>query len=181
VVLFFSSLSQLLWTGLAPENAWPPLLVYHLLSTLLGAAAVLLEARALLCSVELRKRTREYLKILTFLWGRGLLYLIGGLFLSMRYPSMADLILAGYFVALGAMGLVVGLGVRRRLQTLKGSMTEDEKVIRDKFDRFDADGTGRVAASDVAQLCTELGSRLSHRELESAVLTLDVSTVWLIP
>ena len=64
--------------------------------------------------------------------------------------------------------------MRRRLESLRGTLTEDEKVIKEKLTRFDRDGIGRVRAEDLAAICAELGSRLSHRELENAILTLDV-------
>lgn len=147
---------------------------------MLGAAALLLEGRAFLCPQSLRKRSREYLKLLSYLWGRGCLYLFTAAVLSLRLsdPSPTptiDAAAAGGFALLGLLDLGFGLAAQRRLRSLRGHLMEDEQLIRAKFDRLDVDCRGRVPAADLAVLCAELGSRLSHQELEGAILCLDAN------
>lgn len=158
---------------------------------MLGVAALLLEGRALLCPTALKKRSREYLKLLSFLWGRGALYLLTAAVLALRLTDPAasddtnqttptpitfislDAALAAGFALLGAADVGFGLAVQRRLHELRGHLMEDEQLIRAKFDRLDIHRRGRVPAADLAAVCAELGSRLSHQELEGAILTLD--------
>jgi hypothetical protein len=161
-------------------SPYPPVALAYVCVCLGGLATVLLESRAVLCSSYLRKRTAEYFKFLSFQWGRGVLYLALGLLTSMiRYPSVPQLVVGGYFLLLGAVSLLFGLWVMRRLQALRETLTEDEKVLREKFDQYDPDHEGRVNAGDLALICADLGSRLSHSELETAILTLDVRD-WLL-
>jgi hypothetical protein len=164
-------------------------LLLHALGLLLGAAAILLEGRSLLCPTALKKRSREYLKLLSFLWGRGLLYLLTAAILALRFTDPAtrsassastlvssitiDAALAAGFALLGAADVGFGLAVQKRLRELRGHLMEDEQLIRAKFDRLDIHRRGRVPAADLAAVCAELGSRLSHQELEGAILTLD--------
>jgi hypothetical protein len=174
-VLFVRCTGQLIAELFYSGDPWPPLVLHHVMSCMLGLSAVLLEARPLLCSSYMHKKTREYAKALSFLWGRGVLYLITAAFLLLRYPEVAEMVLAGCFATLGCMAIVVGGGSQRRLQGLRETLTEDEKVLREKFDQH-KDEHGKVKAAKLATVCAELGSRLSHDELEHAVLTLDVRT-----
>lgn len=87
--------------------------------------------------------------------------------------STINAAVAGGFAMLGAIDVGFGLMAQRRLNKLKGHLMEDEELIRAKFDRLDVDRRGCVPAADLAVLCAELGSRLSHQELEGAILTMD--------
>ena len=49
------------------------------------------------------------------------------------------------------------------------------QVLQGRFQRADRDNKGRIPVADLASICMELGSQLSYRELEGAILTLDVS------
>lgn len=173
-ILFFRCTSLLVVTLLLATDLWPPALMHHLLCSLLGLSTMLLEARPLLCTAHARKKTREYLKLFSFLWGRGVLNLIIAALLVLRYPEVTDLSLAGAFAALAAIDVVVGVASQRRLQALRETLTEDEKLLKDKFEAH-RDASGKVQAKELAAICTELGSRLSHDELEHAILTVDVS------
>lgn len=173
-ILFFRCASLLVVTLLLATDLWPPALMHHLLCSLLGLSTMLLEARPLLCTAHARKKTREYLKLFSFLWGRGVLNLIIAALLVLRYPEVTDLSLAGAFAALAAIDVVVGVASQRRLQALRETLTEDEKLLKDKFEAH-RDASGKVQAKELAAICTELGSRLSHDELEHAILTVDVS------
>ena len=95
--VFFRSTLQLL-IDLAAVTTWPPLVLHEFLSALIGLATALMECRALLCSLYIRKRTREYLKICSFLWGRGLVYIAAGAFFAIRYPALTDVVVAVYFL-----------------------------------------------------------------------------------
>lgn len=133
----------------------------------------------------MKKRSREYLKLLSFTWGRGLLYLLTAAILALRLTDPAtrsarvastitiDAALAAGFALLGAADVGFGLAVQKRLRELRGHLMEDEQLIRAKFNRLDIHRRGRVPAADLAAVCAELGSRLSHQELEGAILTLD--------
>lgn len=157
-------------------------LLFHALGALLGLAALLLEGRAVLCPTALRKRSREYLKLLSYVWGRGCFYLLTAAVLGLGLSddddptttsSTLDVAAAAGFALLGLVDVVFGRAAQRRLQELRGHLMEDEQLIRAKFDRLDVDGRNRVPAADLAVVCAELGSRLSHQELEGAILTLD--------
>lgn len=159
-------------------------LLFHALAALSGIAVLLLEGRACLCPVSLKKRSREYVKLLSYLWGRGCFYLLIAAILAVRLsddasggsttaPPTVNAAAAGAFALLGTVDVCFGLMAQRRLIRLKGHLMEDEELIRAKFDRLDVDRRGRVSAADLAVLCAELGSRLSHQELEGAILTLD--------
>lgn len=154
-----------------------PALLLRAYDTILGVVVVLLECRSFLCTLRTRKKTAELAKALTYLAGRGVLYaFIGGL-LALQYPEVVDLTMAAYMSCLGFMSVLFGLSAQRRLAHLSTTMTEDEKIFKEKFDKYDEEGLGTVSTAQVATICAELGSRLSHHELEAAVLSLDVSMV----
>lgn len=46
---------------------------------------------------------------------------------------------------------------------------------RTTFAEFDEDGDGKLSTSELARLCHQMGSKLTHNELQAAVLTLDVN------
>jgi len=151
----------------------------------------------------MHKKTREYFKFLSYLWGRGLLYLFTGAILSLRFlpssfktissssPSfppttMVDTLSSFYFTLLGLLLLLLFLHYHHRLSSSSSpapsllphtSPTIDDPLLllRSKFARADIYSQGKIPSTDLATICAELGSRLSHQELEGAILTLDAN------
>lgn len=199
-----------------------PLLVLHQsLSLFLSLATILLECRSVLCSLHMHKKTREYFKFLSYLWGRGLLYLFTGAILSLRFlpfsptssspfssssspppfppTTLVDMLSSLYFTLLGLFLLLLSLHYHRRLSSSSSSSssyslsssspslppsllphtipTIDDPLLllRSKFARADIYSQGKIPSTDLATICAELGSRLSHQELEGAILTLDAN------
>ncbi|EWM23835.1 calmodulin like myosin light chain [Nannochloropsis gaditana] len=189
------------------------LLVLHQgLCLLLGFSLLLLECRSVFCSTFLHKKTREYFKFLSYLWGRGLLYLVTGALLALRFlstptasppassllfsppsssssspplpsPTYLDSFLSLYLALLGALLLLLSLHYARRLSSTSHpptllphhTTTDPLLLLRAKFDRADIYSQGKIPSTDLAMICAELGSRLSHQELETAILTLDAN------
>ena len=60
---------------------------------------------------------------------------------------------------------VMGRQAAGKLKHLRSSMT-DEAELRAKFAQFDTDRDGRLSSAELATLCADLGSMLSHAELE---------------
>lgn len=55
------------------------------------------------------------------------------------------------------------------------STTINQLQARTTFAEFDEDGDGKLSTSELARLCHQMGSKLTHNELQAAVLTLDVN------
>lgn len=173
-------MTQFLGVLFTSPDSYPALLL-RAYETGFGMLIVVLELRTLMCTLKTRKRTADLVKALSYLAGRGALNLFVAGLLALHYPRMVDLTLAAYLACLGCMSLCFGFSAHRRLAYLSHSMTEDEKIFKEKFDKYDEEGLGKVSTAQVATICAELGSRLSHRELETAVLSLDVSHFPLLP
>jgi len=204
-----SSFSSLTSSSSSSSSIAPLLLLLVLhqsLCLLLSLATILLECRSVLCSLHTHKKTREYFKFLSYLWGRGLLYLSTGAILSLRFlpsssssssssfsssPSfppttLADTLASLYFSLLGLLLLLLSLHYHHRLSTSSSpppsllphtAPTIDDPLLllRSKFARADIYSQGKIPSTDLATICAELGSRLSHQELEGAILTLDAN------
>ena len=182
----------------------------------------------------MHKKTREYAKIFSFLWGRGFLYLLISSILSLRLLNPIDGVYAAFFALLGLVDIVVRKRRRRRRRRRRrskkkkedwvptpphshhythpptftgrgenetpigraywhtdGGRASDPRQIRTvstlafifsidlpthpPTHRADFERQGRIPATDLATICADLGSRLSHQELEGAILTLDAN------
>jgi hypothetical protein len=71
------------------------------------------------------------------LWGRGCLYLFIAALLTLRTHTHTDTIYTIYFLCLGLVDVCVGIHTHSQLNQLKGTLMEDEKLIRAKFERSD--------------------------------------------
>jgi len=158
------------------SNALPAFLLSRLYEIAFGILVVALECKPVFCSFRTRKVAATLLKALTYLVGRGVLYIFLGTLLCMHYPNVVDLGLASYMIVVGSGCVLFGWTTQKKLATLSHTMTEDEKCFKEKFDKYDEEKNGTVTSAHVVTICEELGSRLSHHELEAAVLSLDVST-----
>lgn len=77
-------------------------------------------------------------------------------------------------VSLGAAILVVGVALGAKLRSIRRELSSVDKT-RQTFQQFDEDGDGRLSTTELSRLCHSLGSKLTHSELEAAIVSLDVS------
>ena len=110
-------------------------------------------------------------KILTYTWGRGLLYMFEGSIMFSMY-TFGDMLVGGFMFFVGFTSVTVGMHTARKLTELKRSLGSSE-VVKSKFDEMDKDNSGTLDSKELAVLCKELGSELDHNELVAALSTMD--------
>ena len=129
---------------------------------------------------------RRQFKSLTTVCGRGVYQiLIGCLALSQGFQNfswhdpLADLgalLYVGSALVLLGMGgvfVVAGLGAAKRMTSLREALGS-EKALRSAFQAADADKSGALDYTELAQLAGSLGSEMTTRQLEIAIDMIDL-------
>jgi len=136
-----------------------------------GVMVVILEGQDFSYLKRFRSILNENAKFLTFTWGRGLFYMFAGSLMVSQF-NLFDMAIGGWMCFVGFTSVVVGATTANKLTDLKLSLAS-EKVVKEKFQEMDADGSGNLDSKELAQLCKSLGSSLDHNELEAALMTMD--------
>mmetsp|Transcript_5211 Transcript_5211/g.15316 ORF Transcript_5211/g.15316 Transcript_5211/m.15316 type:complete len:252 (-) Transcript_5211:853-1608(-) len=137
-----------------------------------GCIIIVLEGRNFLYPQWLRDVIGREAKFLTLLNGRGGFYFFLGTLLLSQWPDLGDSILGLYMMSMGLVMLVVGSHAKSKLDRMKNHLT-DEATVRREFDRFDADKSGSLSITELAELCKALNSELDKNELEASLIQLD--------
>lgn len=75
---------------------------------------------------------------------------------------------------LGGLTLSVGWMLGAKFRSVRRELAAEDQA-RKTFHDFDEDEDGRLSTSELARLCHQMGSKLTHNELQAAVTTLDVN------
>ena len=121
-----------------------------------------------------RKVVMAEARVLTTLTGRSGFYFVLSTLLLAQQATLLDLLIGLYGLFLSIGMFVMGRQAAGKLKHLRSSMT-DEAELRAKFAQFDTDRDGRLSSAELATLCADLGSMLSHAELEGAIKLLDTN------
>ena len=138
---------------------------------LLGAA---LEGRAALCGTNLALALSRQCRLLSRVWGRGLVYVFAST-LALCRVSLAEVtnVAVGWALfAVGVANVATGLAADRRLAALHGERLGHDRA-RAAFAEADADGNGTLDSAELAALLVALGLDLSRPQLEAALLEMD--------
>lgn len=175
-LMVLSGLSSLLGTLFAPLHF---LIEIYIMCA--GVVSLALETSAyaqnkyLLClKVDVvRKKVQTEARVLTTLTGRsGFYFIIATLLLAQS--GTTDLLIGLYTFGLSIAMFVVGRQAATKLADLRSSMT-NEAELRAKFSHYDTDRDSKLSSAELANLCSELGSMLTHHELEGALQLLDTN------
>lgn len=155
----------------------PFTLVMDLYVMAFGALAVCLEYKehlfgTLLPSSYLEAIRREAL-CLYRPYGRACFYFFVGIMIVTQNSIFSLSFMVGVYVA--TMGAIIFLSSRSALSSMAALRAQGlgEADIRNKFNRADKDKNGTLDTTELAALCSDLGTTLSRNELEAALVTLD--------
>lgn len=112
----------------------------------------------------------QELHLLTTLTGRALAYFFFGT-LMLANSGWLGMAVGAYLLCLAAAMIFVAARAGRKLTSVGEGLTREELAA--KFDEHDFDNDGKLSRDGVLALCTELGTDLTVRELESALSLLD--------
>lgn len=155
--------------------------VYAFIFSVVG---MLLEVTPFICTRSLQRKIEFWMRALERVWGRGLFYLLlagmqfslGGLSISgiLGYASGAALAFTSIF------SFVVSWAAGNKIKKMHKKMIEeqseslDEKSIRDAFNQYDRDRTGRLEMGDFVLVTESLGSDFTKDELRAVFDLLDL-------
>lgn len=138
-----------------------------------GIVGVILEMKKSLLNAMQLQTLREEAHFLFLPTGRSVFYVFTGLFLLTQSGCLV--FLDGLFAIF--VGATIYLSSRNAIAALAALRyaASNEEALRKKFIEFDEDGSGTLSTAELAQLCANLGSNLSHNELEAALFVLDAN------
>ena len=136
-----------------------------------GLLTIILEGRKYSITHSFHAYIRDYAKFLTFTWGRGIFYCFSGS-LMFSQVTMIDMLIGGYMIVVGLTSIIVGRHTASKLTSLRHSLSS-EKVVKQKFQEMDKDGSGYLDSAELANLCASLGSPLDHNELCASLQVID--------
>lgn len=114
----------------------------------------------------------QELHVLTTVTGRAIAYaFFGSLMLANSKLLGLGAAVGAYLIFIGGAMIFVGVRASTKLSELGDGLSESELIA--KFDAHDVDSDGKLARNELMELCADLGTTLSARELESALLLLD--------
>jgi hypothetical protein len=114
---------------------------------------------------------RWHAKFLEFTWGRGLLYFFVGSLQATNH-NLLDWAVGGFMMLAGVTALLSGIATANDLRRFKSSIA-NERDLKEKWRRYDADGDGTLDAKELATFVKESGVRMTRNEIASAFLVLD--------
>lgn len=125
-------------------------------SWIFGLFIVVLEGKIFILDIKVLNRfISDYLKILRFLWGRGLLYAYAGS-VHICLFSQYSVICGGYMSALGFISFALGMLLRRHLNHLRLEFKEKDAFAL-VFDFYDVDHDGFVDYEGFRDLVIGMG------------------------
>lgn len=165
VVLSITSIPMHL---LSPFN-----LIMDVYTCCFGALGVLLEYKDTLLPQSFTETIRREALFLYRPYGRAMFYFfVGVLVISQNALFSLSFMVGLYVAAVGAIVFVSSRGAYQAMTSLRAQGL-GEGEIRTKFNQADKDKNGTLDTSELARLCSDLGTTLSRNELESALVTLD--------
>jgi hypothetical protein len=114
---------------------------------------------------------KQYARLLTNPFGRGIVYLLVGLLILSR-AEWLDLLVGGIVMTNSILLLISAKHMSKVFNELH-SAKYTESYIMSKFYEFDKDKSGTLDTKELAALCSSLGANLSKNELEVALFVLD--------
>ena len=135
--------------------------IYNMLFACIG---LLVECSPIFCTRWFREAILMWIKLLSRVFGRGLLYiLIGGMHLAAQ-DNLWGILSGCVMLGCGILSLISARIIRRRLQSLHEKIvsehTHDRATIKITFDAQDVDGKGELSATSLAAVARTLGSKL---------------------
>lgn len=113
----------------------------------------------------------QELHALTTVTGRAIAYAFFGPLMLANSRSWLGSAVGAYLIFIAGAMIFVGVRASAKLSELGDGLSESELIA--KFDAHDVDSDGKLARNELMELCADLGTTLSARELESALLLLD--------
>lgn len=138
---------------------------------LFGVLAVCLEYKDQMLTAKYVALIKAEAHFLTTPYGRAAFYFFVGLLMVCKGGLLNWL--GGLFACV--IGVIIYRSSRRSYEVLaqiRGSQGNVD-AVRQKYRSFDAARTGQLTTTQLAQLCSSLGSTLTRQELESALFILD--------
>ena len=148
-------------------NTWTILsIVLSLFIYAIALLSIVLEGRFMCTNplgirAHLRSALTRKNRILRFVWGRGLMYILaGGLSCGLiLIPS----IIAGGFMAFVGLNCVILGGYSARMFYLLRDSLKDDDYLANTFNKYDYDGDGYITLPEFVNLLSKLGMDLDDR------------------
>ena len=137
---------------------------------LFGFLTVIMERKD--TSQKIKAVIKQYARLLTNPFGRGVIYLLVGLLVLSRADSL-DLIVGGIVLTNSILLLISARNMGKVFNELH-SAKYTEGYLMQKLYEFDKDKSGFLDSNELAALCQSLGANLTKNELEVALFVLDV-------
>lgn len=139
----------------------------------IGLIMVGLEMPGLKLPDEFTDMLYKYCLFVKFIWGRGILYFIGGT-IQFSVGGLFNWIVGGYIMFVGVAYYFVGRSSAKKLSDLKKSLYS-ESTIEAKFTKVDTKKEGKINLEQFGTLCDELDLDMTNREKEAIFFHLDTS------
>jgi len=160
------------------ETSFAEILV-NLYAILIGILTISLEIPNLQCTKWAAELVDHNIRVLRFLWGRGLMYMLGGLLILVQvwvesdFLTTAFAVIGGYTLVVGMCCYILGLYLQCQLNGIKDQL-EDEANIEERFQQCDLDSNGELDSTQFPRFLESFGLHLGHNELVATIRELDV-------
>lgn len=137
----------------------------------LGLLMIVLESKQLSLPDAFLQQVFVNARFLQFVWGRGILYIVGGS-LQLAQGNVPDYLVGGFVMFVGGLYVFVGHKTAASLRNLKGSLVS-EQTLRTQFHECDVENSGTLSMAEFKTMVESMGTTLSTREAEAAFMHLN--------
>uniref|UniRef100_A0A7S2W200 EF-hand domain-containing protein n=1 Tax=Mucochytrium quahogii TaxID=96639 RepID=A0A7S2W200_9STRA len=120
------------------------------------------------CCGFIRRWINTWMKILTRVWGRGLLYIVAGA-MQLSLNNIGGYICGAALITCGILSMTLSKVATNKLGALHERLiaghTDDLVYVRQVFNRYDKDDNGYLSPAELASACKEMGSGFTTSEL----------------
>lgn len=146
-------------------------------ATLIGLLTLALEIPQLKNLSWCRDLVSQNVQMLRFVWGRGMLYTVGGLLVLIQVGVGSDLKDWFCFVGVctflvGVVSMGVGFRLKMKLDELKDQLASQEQ-IEQRFNECELDEDGELDSSQFPLFLQKFGVTLGYNELHGTIHELD--------
>jgi hypothetical protein len=144
--------------------------VISIYTLILGIIMIMLEGKRIPFSGRLETSLYKYALFLKYVWGRGILYFIGGT-LEITSGGLLELIVGAFVCFVGIAFIVVGRRSAKKLAQLKTSQFS-EATLRAEFGSASG-GASEINILQFKEVVESLNVDLNRRELEAAFMQVE--------
>jgi len=159
------------------EEDWPTLsyIIFSIYTWIFGVFVIILEGRPFQITVSsVHLWISDYLKILRFLYGRGLLYLFVGSIQYLVLSSPYSAIAGGLMIILGIICYLVGLAAKVSWDNARALNPSDHTKLKLKFELYDIDNDGYLNIEGFQDFVVSLGlNELENINFDTAFHAID--------